>query len=80
MPTSPLTRARWRKEWRRTRCGSPRADQRAVIALTHRQSHWERCVTVRAYWLSRDTMRCHKLTLMADCWRALDSIRPRLPH
>ena len=74
-----MQKADWKQHYRRVRCGSRKADARAILAYLNRTSNWEACAAIRAHWLTRPTMRAHKLTLIGDSRRALFAVRPRLP-
>lgn len=74
-----MQKSDWKHQYRRVRCGRKRADPRAFIAYMNKSSRWEACATLRAHWLTRPTMRAHKITLIGDCRRAMLFQRPRLP-
>lgn len=74
-----MRKSDWKREYRRARCGSTRADPRAAAASRNRSSQWELCAIRRAHWLGQPTMRAHKVSLIGDCLRALAVIAPRLP-
>lgn len=75
-----MRKTEWKRQWRRARCRARKQGGVAGLALTGRHDLWAHCAQLRAYWLGRpDAMRCHKLTLIADCRRALAAVSPRLP-
>lgn len=73
-----MRRSDWIREYRRARCGASQVMPAALAAARESVSSWDACAWRRAYWLSRPTMRAHKISLVADCRKALAIIRPRL--
>jgi hypothetical protein len=45
-----------------------------LVVYLHRHSTWETMVIARARWMQTGTMRCHQLSLMHACRRALAGI------
>jgi hypothetical protein len=69
----------WKREYRRARCGATVDPAVQAVYRARRVGGWETCALIRAHWLTRPTMRAHKLSLIGDCRRALSASSPRLP-